>query len=226
MAKKLKITQSNPKLIRQIQVLLGGGLMMISLILIIAFSSYIINWKVDFSTLGSFTDKTVVAKNLLNKVGAILSHYFIYQGVGLGAIFFPYLFALTGYKFFFDRKKNRLISSWAWGITHLLWFSIALGYIFPNEILLSGIVGYEINIFFESYIGSIGIFALLAFTFLCFIVIELGWTPEKMKHWLSQISNKNSQNKNTDEEILTESVPLDLNSENENINDEISTLIS
>ena len=40
-----------------------------------------------------------------------------------------------------------------------------------------------------------------------------------MKHWLSQISNKNSQNKNTDEEILTESVPLDLNSENENIND-------
>ena len=219
MAKKLKITESNPKLIRQRQVLLGGGLMMISLLLIIAFASYIINWKADFSTLGSFTDKTVIAKNLLNKVGAILSHYFIYQGVGLGAIFFPYLLALTGYKFFFDRNKKKLIPSWAWGISHSLWLSISLGYFLPNEVLLSGIVGYEINIFFASYIGSIGIFALLAFTFLCFIVIELGWTPEKMKHWLSQISNKNSQNKNTDEEILTESVPLDLNSENENIND-------
>jgi len=219
MAKKLKITESNPKLIRQRQVLLGGGLMMISLLLIIAFGSYIINWKADFSTLGSFTDKTVVAKNLLNKVGAILSHYFIFQGVGLGAIFLPYLLALTGYKFFFDRNKKNLISSWSWGITHLLWLSISLGYFLPNEILLSGIVGYEINIFFGSYIGSIGIFTLLAFIFLCFIVIELGWTPEKMKHWLSQISNKNSQNKNTDEEILTESVPLDLNSENENIND-------
>ena len=219
MAKKLKITESNPKLIRQRQVLLGGGLMMISLLLIIAFASYIINWKADFSTLGSFTDKTVIAKNLLNKVGAILSHYFIYQGVGLGAIFFPYLLALTGYKFFFDRNKKKLIPSWAWGISHSLWLSISLGYFLPNEVLLSGIVGYEINIFFASYIGSIGIFALLAFTFLCFIVIELGWTPEKMKHWLSQISNKNSQNNNTDEEILTESVPLDLNSENENIND-------
>jgi S-DNA-T family DNA segregation ATPase FtsK/SpoIIIE len=219
MAKKLKITESNPKLIRQRQVLLGGGLMMISLLLIIAFGSYIINWKADFSTLGSFADKTVVAKNLLNKVGAILSHYFIYQGVGLGAIFFPYLLALSGYKFFFDRNKKNLISSWSWGITHLLWLSISLGYFLPNEILLSGIVGYEINIFFSNYIGSIGIFTLLAFIFLCFIVIELGWTPEKMKHWLSQISKKNSQNKNTNEEILTESVPLDLNSENENIND-------
>ena len=219
MAKKLKISESNPKLIRQRQVLLGGGLMMISLLLIIAFASYIINWKADFSTLGSFTDKTVIAKNLLNKVGAILSHYFIYQGVGLGAIFFPYLLALTGYKFFFDRNKKKLIPSWAWGISHSLWLSISLGYFLPNEVLLSGIVGYEINIFFDSYIGSIGIFTLLTFMFLCFIVIELGWTPEKMKHWLSQISNKNSQNKNTDEEILTESVPLDLNSENENIND-------
>ena len=218
MAKKLKITESNPKLIRQRQVLLGGGLMMISLLLIIAFGSYIINWKADFSTLGSFTDKTVVTKNLLNKVGAILSHYFIYQGVGLGAIFFPYLLALTGYKFFFDRNKKKLISSWAWGITHSLWLSISLGYFLPNEELLSGIVGYEINIFFVSYIGSVGMFALLAFIFLCFIVIELGWTPEKMKQWLSQLSNKNSQNKNKDEEILTGSVPLDLNSENENIN--------
>ena len=50
MAKKLKITESNLKLIRQRQVLLGGGLMMISLLLIIAFASYIINWKADFSS--------------------------------------------------------------------------------------------------------------------------------------------------------------------------------
>ena len=127
--------------------------------------------------------------------------------------------ALTGYKFFFDRNKKKLIPSWAWGISHSLWLSISLGYFLPNEVLLSGIVGYEINIFFASYIGSIGIFALLAFTFLCFIVIELGWTPEKMKNWLSQLSNKNSQNINEGEEILTGSVPLDLNSENKNAND-------
>ena len=121
MAKKQKINQSNPKLIRQRQVLFGGGLMLVALLLIIAFGSYLINWKSDFSTIGSFTDKTVVANNLLNKVGAILSHYFIYQGVGLAAVFFPYLLGLTGYKLFFNSKTNHLNSSWAWGISHLIW---------------------------------------------------------------------------------------------------------
>ena len=213
MAKKQKINQSNPKLIRQRQVLFGGGLMLVALLLSIAFGSYLINWKSDFSTIGSFTDKTVVAKNLLNKVGAILSHYFIYQGVGLAAVFFPYLLGLTGYKLFFNSKTNHLISSWAWGISHLIWLCITLGYFFPTEILLSGIVGFEINVFMISYIGSVGVLTSLAFFFLCFIVIELEWTPEKMKQWW--IGSKNKENKISNDETLIDPVSLDEDSKDE-----------
>ena len=215
MAKKQKINQSNPKLIRQRQVLFGGGLMLVALLLSIAFGSYLINWKSDFSTIGSFTDKTVVAKNLLNKVGAILSHYFIYQGVGLAAVFFPYLLGLTGYKLFFNSKTNHLISSWAWGISHLIWLCITLGYFFPTEILLSGIVGFEINVFMISYIGSIGVLTSLAFFFLCFIVIELEWTPEKMKQWWIGSKNKEVENKITNDETLIDPVSLDEDSKDE-----------
>ena len=215
MAKKQKINQSNSKLIRQRQVLFGGGLMLVALLLIIAFGSYLINWKSDFSTIGSFTDKTVVAKNLLNKVGAILSHYFIYQGVGLAAVFFPYLLGLTGYKLFFNSKTNHLISSWAWGISHLIWLCITLGYFFPSEILLSGIVGFEINVFMISYIGSVGVLTSLAFFFLCFIVIELEWTPEKMKQWWIGSKNKEVENKITNDETLIDPVSLDEDSKDE-----------
>ena len=215
MAKKQKINQSNPKLIRQRQVLFGGGLMLVALLLSIAFGSYLINWKSDFSTIGSFTDKTVVAKNLLNKVGAILSHYFIYQGVGLAAVFFPYLLGLTGYKLFFNSKTNHLISSWAWGISHLIWLCITLGYFFPSEILLSGIVGFEINVFMISYIGSVGVLTSLAFFFLCFIVIELEWTPEKMKQWWIGSKNKEVENKITNDETLIDPVSLDEDSKDE-----------
>ena len=215
MAKKQKINQSNPKLIRQRQVLFGGGLMLVALLLTIAFGSYLINWKSDFSTIGSFTDKTVVAKNLLNKVGAILSHYFIYQGVGLAAVFFPYLLGLTGYKLFFNSKTNHLISSWAWGISHLIWLCITLGYFFPSEILLSGIVGFEINVFMISYIGSVGVLTSLAFFFLCFIVIELEWTPEKMKQWWIGSKNKEVENKITNDETLIDPVSLDEDSKDE-----------
>ena len=215
MAKKQKINQSNPKLIRQRQVLFGGGLMLVALLLSIAFGSYLINWKSDFSTIGSFTDKTVVAKNLLNKVGAILSHYFIYQGVGLAAVFFPYLLGLTGYKLFFNSKTNHLISSWAWGISHLIWLCITLGYFFPTEILLSGIVGFEINVFMISYIGSVGVLTSLVFFFLCFIVIELEWTPEKMKQWWVGSKNKEVENKITNDETLIDPVSLDEDSKDE-----------
>lgn len=215
MAKKQKINQSNPKLIRQRQVLFGGGLMLVALLLSIAFGSYLINWKSDFSTIGSFTDKTVVAKNLLNKVGAILSHYFIYQGVGLAAVFFPYLLGLTGYKLFFNSKTNHLISSWAWGISHLIWLCITLGYFFPTEILLSGIVGFEINVFMISYIGSVGVLTSLAFFFLCFIVIELEWTPEKMKQWWIGSKNTEVENKITNDETLIDPVSLDEDSKDE-----------
>ena len=215
MAKKQKINQSNPKLIRQRQVLFGGGLMLVALLLSIAFGSYLINWKSDFSTIGSFTDKTVVAKNLLNKVGAILSHYFIYQGVGLAAVFFPYLLGLTGYKLFFNSKTNHLILSWAWGISHLIWLCITLGYFFPTEILLSGLVGFEINVFMISYIGSVGVLTSLAFFFLCFIVIELEWTPEKMKQWWIGSKNKEVENKITNDETLIDPVSLDEDSKDE-----------
>ena len=216
MAKKQKLTKSNPKLIRQRQVLFGGGMMLLALLLIIAFISYLINWKADYSTLGSFTDKTVVAKNLLNKLGAIVSHYFIYQGVGLAAVIFPYLIGLSGYKLFFDSKRNKLISSWASGIAHLLWLSIALGYFFPSQVLLSGIVGYEINIFLLSYIGSIGVFGSLSFFFLSFIVIELEWTPEKMKLWWTESMNKKNQEEINSEKTSSESVTLDIDSKDKN----------
>ena len=215
MAKKQKINQSNSKLIRQRQVLFGGGLMLVALLFCIAFGSYLINWKSDFSTIGSFTDKTVVTKNLLNKVGAILSHYFIYQGVGLAAVFFPYLLGLTGYKLFFNSKTNHLISSWAWGISHLIWLCITLGYFFPSEILLSGIVGFEINVFMISYIGSVGVLTSLAFFFLCFIVIELEWNPEKMKQWWIGSKNKEVENKITNDETLIDPVSLDEDSKDE-----------
>ena len=189
--------------------------MLVALLLSIAFGSYLINWKSDFSTIGSFTDKTVVTKNLLNKVGAILSHYFIYQGVGLAAVFFPYLLGLTGYKLFFNSKTNYLISSWAWGISHLIWLCITLGYFFPSEILLSGIVGFEINVFMISYIGSVGVLTSLAFFFLCFIVIELEWTPEKMKQWWIGSKNKEVENKITNDETLIDPVSLDEDSKDE-----------
>jgi S-DNA-T family DNA segregation ATPase FtsK/SpoIIIE len=201
MAKKKQPRQSDPKLKRQRQVLFGGALLLLALLLTIAFTSYLFSWKADYSTLNSLTDRTVVAQNILNKLGALISHFFIYNGVGLGAFILPYLIGLSGYKLFFDRSTKKLISIWAWGVAHMLWTCMAFGYFWNEFPILSGIIGYEIHSFSVIYIGRLGLLGVLMFLFLCFIVVELGWTPEKMVSWFKDLNDKQE---NSIEENLSE----------------------
>ena len=76
---------------RQIQTVIGSFLLFLSIFLLVAFISFFFNWQEDQSIINEFSNKTVQGKNLLGKVGANLSHFFIYKGVGLGAFILPYL---------------------------------------------------------------------------------------------------------------------------------------
>ena len=77
MAKKKKNNKS------KLKVLIGFLLLFISLILIISFMSYFLNWKVDQSNISEILDRSVKTENYLGKVGATLSHLFIYQLFGI-----------------------------------------------------------------------------------------------------------------------------------------------
>ena len=192
----MKSPSSNPKIKRQRQVIIGGGLILISFLLFISFVSYLTNWKEDYSSLNSFFDRSVEVQNILSKTGLFISHLFIYHGVGLASFVIIYLLIISGFKLFFDKKNNVMIVKWSWGILHTIWLTIAIGYFIPSRPLYSGIIGYEINKFLIDYIGRIGIFSGLVFFFLCFIVFQLGWTPEKMKVWIIRFFKKNELNQN------------------------------
>ena len=192
----MKSPSSNPKIKRQRQVIIGGGLILVSFLLFISFVSYLTNWKEDYSSLNSFFDRSVEVQNILSKTGLFISHLFIYHGVGLASFIIIYLLIISGFKLFFDKKNNALVVKWSWGILHTIWLTIATGYFIPSEPLYSGIIGYEINKFLIDYIGRIGIFSGLVFFFLCFIVFQLGWTPEKMKVWIISFFKKNELNQN------------------------------
>ena len=192
----MKSPSSNPKINRQRQVIIGGGLILISFLLFISFVSYLTNWKEDYSSLNSFFDRSVEVQNILSKTGLFISHLFIYHGVGLASFIIIYLLIISGFKLFFDKKNNALVVKWSWGILHTIWLTIATGYFIPSKPLYSGIIGYEINKFLIDYIGRIGILSGLVFFFLCFIVFQLGWTPEKMKVWIISFFKKNELNQN------------------------------
>ena len=181
MSKKKKSNKS------KLLVLLGFFLLFISIILTISFISYFINWKVDQSNVSEFLDRSVKTENYLGKIGATLSHFFIYKLFGIASFIIPIILSITSYYLLLEKKIFQLIGSWTWAIIFILWISTLAGYIKEISSIPEGIVGFEINKFLLDYIGNIGIALLLSFSGLSFLVIKLNITPKKSINFIKKI---------------------------------------
>ncbi|CAA0158068.1 DNA translocase FtsK [Tenacibaculum maritimum] len=171
---------------RQMQTILGAFLILFALFLCIAFISFFFSWQQDQSTLNQFGDKTILSKNLLGKIGAKLSHFFIYDGFGLGAFTLPFLFFLTGVYWLSHTRVKNIITSWNWGLSAMLWLSISLGFINQKYALLSGTIGYEINDYLQKFLGKTGLAIVLFFFFITYIIIRFKITPELISDTLKK----------------------------------------
>ena len=98
MAKKKKNNKS------KLKVLIGFLLLFISLILIISFISYFLNWKVDQSNISEILDRSVKTENYLGKIGATLSHLFIYQLFGIASFIIPIILCITSYYLLLEKN--------------------------------------------------------------------------------------------------------------------------
>ena len=98
MAKKKKTIPKTPKKLRfqktktffgsrQTQTIIGLFIALFSIFLFVSFISYLFNWQQDQSQLSNFTDKSIAVKNMLGKIGASISHFFIYQNFGIAALY-------------------------------------------------------------------------------------------------------------------------------------------
>ena len=208
---------------RQIQTVIGSFLLFFSLFLLVAFISFFFSWQEDHSIIDEFSNKTVQGKNLLGKVGANLSYYFIYKGLGLGAFILPYLLFLSGLFWLFKTKLSKLIISYNWGLLSMLWISIALGFLNKSDTLLAGVVGYELNQYIQLFIGRTGLGISLIFLLLTYIIIRFKITPEVIINKFKTNKEENIENysthihENTTEEpsaIVEEKSEFELSVEN------------
>lgn len=191
MAKKKKTTTKPPRKPkfqkinsffgnRQTQTILGLFIMLFGVFLLISFVSYLFNWQDDQSQLADFANKKVTVKNLLGKIGATISHFFIYDGVGVIALFLPILVFFSGLSIFLKGSLKPVRKSWGWGILGMLWFSISFGFLAHKNALLAGVVGYELNIYLQQFLGKTGLILSLIFLFVSYLVIRFKLTPERI----------------------------------------------
>ena len=194
MAKKLPDFPEvkNPR-IRKRQILFGSFLLILGFLMTVSFISFLFHHQSDQSTLEVFFEKEVQSQNLLNKIGALGSHFFVYQLFGIAVFILPYLLFYTGYLLFFDRDRENLISHWSWAVLYLMCLSIFFGFYHMDSPLLGGLVGYEINSFLVAYLGKIGVSGLLVFSLIAILVIQWKLTPEKsILFFRSLFKNKNT----------------------------------
>ncbi len=155
---KRKDAEPNPRT----QKIFGAAFLFLSVVLFLSFASYLFTWQDDQSLFdkGFFTlifDSEIQSANWLGKLGALFSHLFLFNFLGISAVFFLSNLFILGVKrlleFEIYNNKKLLITN----IFLTFFLSVTLAYILPEKFMfLSGAVGYELTQFFESLVGKIG----------------------------------------------------------------------
>jgi len=166
---------------RQYKVILGCLLVLLSVGLLAAFTSYFINGQEDQNIVTDLANRDEVANNWLGKIGAFLADFFIYKGFGAASFLFVKLFFITGAFMVLDLPLKKLKSTWFWDLFAIIILSILFGF-FANSIPeLGGTIGYEMNLFFQDYIGKIGTLLTLIFGVIIYLIFKIKLSPDTIK---------------------------------------------
>ena len=215
------------------RLLYGSSLIILSLIFFISFTSYFFSGHIDQSSLFELSNRDLVSENWMSKLGALLSHFFIYLGFGISSYILSFLILLSGLYILLDLKNRKLIKNWLWGFYLMVFGSIFFALV-ESSGEYSGVIGYEINNLLTDYIGVIGTSFLLFLLAMIYLTVRLNLRLEdisriyKMNWFYTQISSifKRKQ-KTINEEIQEASVSntADNTTSNEEVKAEKETII-
>ena len=143
----------------------GAVFLLIAIFLFIAFLSYFFTWKEDqdiakngFSALLE-NDKPVA--NLLGRLGAVTSHFFIFNCFGIASLLICTFFFVVGTNLLFNRKVFSIWRNLKYVTVGVLVLSVLLAFIFRGEFPFGGGVGKLISNWLIGILGNVGTAALL-----------------------------------------------------------------
>ena len=115
--------------------IIGTVSLLISIFLFIAFVSYFFTWKEDQDELSKpsflINDETKVS-NLLGRLGAYMSDFFIYRGFGIASMLFCTFFFVVGINLLVNRKVFSIWRNLKYVTIGLLIVSVTFGFLFSN----------------------------------------------------------------------------------------------
>lgn len=182
---KKNTTASEPKktwkITKQHKILFGSLLVLFSISMLLAFISFYIYGQADQSAVNQLTDRNVTVHNWLGKFGAYLADFFVYKGFGVASFLFVRLLFLTGVYLVLDLAVKKLKNTWFWDLFAILIVAILFGFFADFVPELGGIVGYEMNLFLQDFIGKAGTLLVLIFGLIIYLIFKIKIDPESIK---------------------------------------------
>jgi S-DNA-T family DNA segregation ATPase FtsK/SpoIIIE len=160
---------SNEKLTKSV----GLFILISSAFLLLAFSSFLFTWKIDQNIINNhWNDPNIQVENWLGKLGAYISHQFIFNGFGITSFLIVFIAFILGFRILFKTNLLPLGKTFRYSIFSIVWISISLSYLFPSTPILGGAFGFQTNLWLSSIIGNIGILLFLVLSVLIFLVLN------------------------------------------------------
>lgn len=163
-----------------------------SIYFLVAFTSYLFTWQEDqsyvidanggwgnlFKTTEELKENGVndpIVQNWLGKVGALLSHQFIYEWFGIASFLFIFVFFVIGYRMLFKVKIFAVEKVLAYSFFFLVFLSLAFGFLHSfmgsTPHFLEGQFGFWLNQLLVVQIGRAGVVGLLAFLGITVLIV-------------------------------------------------------
>ena len=203
--------------VNKFKVILGYILLFLSVILFTSFISYMYNWKVDQSSIGNLLDRSIEVENILGKIGASISHFFIYNLFGISSFILPVILFISSYYLLFNKKILELIKRINWLLILTIWMTLLTGYLSNYFPIQTGIVGFEINSFLKTYIGMIGIVLIICFIFILSISVLWNITPNSIVILLGNLSIPKKSKENPQEDKVKDEIFEDIKVEDSDL---------
>jgi S-DNA-T family DNA segregation ATPase FtsK/SpoIIIE len=184
------VTKKPWTLSKQYKIVLGALLVLFSIALLLTIVSYYIHGQADQSAVNQLTDRTEIVQNWLGKFGAFLANLIVYQGFGLASFIFVRLFFLTGVFLVLEISLKKLKKIWFWDLFVIIVLSVLFGFFATSLPELGGIIGYELNLFLQDYLGKSGTLLSLVFGLIIYSIFKIKISPEKIKSFFESTKNE------------------------------------
>lgn len=173
----------------------GAVLVLLSFYFFFACLSYFFTWKQDQDRV---LEKSLIefllesneepVSNWFGKLGAWVSHLFIYRWFGISSFAFSFLLFIIGFKWMLEIKLLPIKRTLAISLVGMVWFSLFFGYFSSVVNYLGGAFGYHINQWLYFTLGNFG--SMLFLLILLYILLVALFNPDFKALWNKYLSRE------------------------------------